>query len=143
MKYANPWKRLAAFLIDWFIISVTASLFYTFYFLLIGKGKPYLVNEDNSDSSIPGIIDLVLILFGWLYFILMEASSIQATLGKLVMKIKVTDTRGKQVSVAKSTIRTVVKYISSIFVLPLFIAYFSKKKQALHDMITDCLVIRK
>jgi uncharacterized RDD family membrane protein YckC len=74
----------------------------------------------------------------------MESSSAQATLGKLIIGIKVTNVHGDRISFGRATARYFAKVISA---LTLFIGYimagFTNKKQALHDIIADCLVIKK
>jgi len=74
----------------------------------------------------------------------MESSSRQATLGKMAVGIIVTDLEGNKISFGRATARHWAKVISG---LTLFIGYimtgFTAKKQALHDMIAECLVVVK
>jgi uncharacterized RDD family membrane protein YckC len=81
---------------------------------------------------------------GWLYEALMESSAKQATLGKMLLGLMVTDEAGNRISFARASGRHFAKYISSF---TLFIGYimagFTAKKQALHDMIAGTLVVRK
>ena len=74
----------------------------------------------------------------------MESSSLQATLGKMIFGMKVTDLNGNRISFARATGRHFAKYLSSMI---LFIGYimagFTERKQALHDMIAGTLVIRR
>jgi uncharacterized RDD family membrane protein YckC len=74
----------------------------------------------------------------------MESSYLQATLGKMAIGIVVTDLEGKRISFARATGRHFAKIISGFI---LFIGYimagFTQKKQALHDLIADCLVVKK
>jgi uncharacterized RDD family membrane protein YckC len=104
-------------------------------------------------TSMPGegtrlvsvIVGTVLGLLGsWIYEAAMESSSLQATLGKMVFGMKVTDVNGNRISFMRATGRHFAKYLSSLI---LFIGYimagFTARKQALHDMIADTLVIRR
>lgn len=79
-----------------------------------------------------------------LYFVLMEASPKQGTLGKMALGITVTDTKGQRISFLRALGRFFAKYVSA---LTLFIGYimagFTEKKQALHDMIAGTLVMKK
>jgi uncharacterized RDD family membrane protein YckC len=81
----------------------------------------------------------------WLYFAMMESSSWQATLGKRALSIEVTDLAGQRVSFGRASGRHFSKIITNL--IPLFIGYilagFTEKKQAIHDMIASCLVLRK
>ena len=77
----------------------------------------------------------------WLYEALMESSSRQATLGKMIFQMKVTDLSGNRISFARATGRYFAKWLSG---LTLFIGYiiagFTERKQALHDMVAGTLV---
>jgi uncharacterized RDD family membrane protein YckC len=78
------------------------------------------------------------------YFAIMESSSKQATLGKMVLGIVVTDNDGKRISLGRAIGRNLGKIVSSII---LFIGYlmvaFTEKKQGLHDIMANCLVVVK
>jgi uncharacterized RDD family membrane protein YckC len=79
-----------------------------------------------------------------LYFAIMESSSKQATLGKMVLGIVVTDTDGKRVSFGRAVGRNLGKIISTIILLiGHFMVAFTEKKQGLHDIIANCLVVVK
>jgi uncharacterized RDD family membrane protein YckC len=74
----------------------------------------------------------------------MESSSRQATLGKMALGIVVTDMDGKRISFGRAVGRNLGKIISQII---LFIGFlmvaFTQKKQGLHDIIANCLVVVK
>ncbi len=80
----------------------------------------------------------------WLYFAIMESSAWQATLGKKALGLYVTDYDGRKISFARATGRHFAKILSTLI---LFIGYmmagFTARKQALHDMIAGCLVLKK
>ncbi|HEX5422129.1 MAG TPA: RDD family protein, partial [Candidatus Acidoferrales bacterium] len=69
----------------------------------------------------------------------------QGTPGKLALGLFVTDMEGKRVTFARASGRFFAKIITGL--IPLFIGYimagFTAKKQALHDMIASCLVLRR
>jgi len=81
----------------------------------------------------------------WLYYAFSESSSWQATLGKKMLNLTVTDTDGQPISFARASGRYFSRFITSL--IPLAIGYilagFTEKKQAIHDMIASCLVLRK
>jgi uncharacterized RDD family membrane protein YckC len=77
-----------------------------------------------------------------LYFAGMESSAAQATLGKMVLGIKVTDTDGNQISFETALARNGAKNLSSILNIGYIMVAFTGRKQGLHDMLTNCLVIR-
>lgn len=80
----------------------------------------------------------------WLYHALMESSAKQATLGKMLLKLKVTDLNGQRISFWKATVRHFSKILSTLILLVGYLMVgWTKKKQALHDKIAGCLVVRQ
>lgn len=83
-------------------------------------------------------------IFGLLYFIAMESSKYQATVGKLLMRIKVVNTQGGRITLSESIIRNISKILSALF---LFIGFlmviFDDRKRALHDRIAGTFVIEE
>ncbi len=79
-----------------------------------------------------------------LYYALMESSGKQATVGKIICGIYVTNESGQPISFGKALLRNISKIVSSaIFMIGYMMAGFTKKKQALHDMLAECLVVRR
>jgi uncharacterized RDD family membrane protein YckC/ribosomal protein L40E len=123
IQYAGFWLRLVAFIIDGLVVMIPIAII----------NKIFL----HSGWFFGGVAS-------WLYYALMESSEKQATLGKLAIGIKVTDLYGNRISFAQATGRHFSKIISSIILLiGYFMAGFTEKKQALHDIIANCLVIKK
>ena len=121
---------------------------------LLGVGG--LINQIHPEEEIgdAGVLVLIGLFFlvvlvsifaTWLYHALMESSSWQATVGKKVLDLVVTDMEGKRVSFGRSTGRHFAKIITNM--IPLLIGYilagFTERKQAVHDMISGCLILRK
>ena len=80
----------------------------------------------------------------WLYFALMESSEMQATVGKMALGLYVTDLEGRRVSFGKATARFFGKILSTMTLgIGYIMAGFTVRKQALHDLIAGCLVLRK
>jgi uncharacterized RDD family membrane protein YckC len=89
-------------------------------------------------------VTIVFLLFGsWLYEAFMESSSYQATLGKMIFGMKVTDLNGNRISFERATGRHFAKWLSAMI---LFIGYimvgFTERKQGLHDLLAGTLVRR-
>lgn len=79
----------------------------------------------------------------WLYESWMESSSRQATLGKMIFNMKVTDLNGNRISFARASGRHFAKYLSGLILgIGYIMAGFTDRKQALHDMIAGTLVRR-
>jgi multisubunit Na+/H+ antiporter MnhC subunit len=72
----------------------------------------------------------------------MESALKQATLGKMAMRIKVTDWDGNRISFGKATCRHFGKFISGIILgIGYIMVAFTQKKQGLHDIMSGCLVV--
>ncbi len=161
VKYAGFWRRLAASLIDGTLICIVYFPFVLGSLLVIflsGGVAPNLVGPvthfflgllflggpPSSEWLTGRVVGGVIFGVGtWIYYSVMQSSSKQATLGKMACGIIVTDLNGKRLSFGHAVKRELAKFISA---LTLFVGYFmagfTKKKQALHDIITGCLVVK-
>lgn len=139
MHYAGFFRRLVAMIIDVFMITFLSLLLVFFLGMFIGGML-------QASAFIEGIGDYVVVinvLIFWLYFALQESSSRQATIGKRLMGIYVASESDTPLSFAQASIRHFSKYLSSIFLIGFFMAAFTQKKQALHDIIANALVLKK
>ena len=85
-----------------------------------------------------------LLMFSWCYYAGLESSPIQATFGKYAVGLYVTDNKGDRISFGRATARHFSKIISNIvLLLGYLLAGWTSKKQALHDLISDCLVLKR
>ena len=154
VEYAGFWLRFLAFLIDNAVMGIGFVLILIPLIFLTGLGgfiSEIHPDEDMNDVGIFMLIGLlflaatVSLLLTWLYHALMESSEWQATLGKRVLGLVVTDMAGRRVSFGRATGRHFAKIITNM--VPAFIGYimagFTERKQALHDMIAGCLVLRR
>ena len=102
--------------------------------------------EQGPDAGFFVMVGLVALIssFGvWLYEALMTSSKKQATLGKMVFRMKVTDRNGARLSFLHATGRFLAKILSGcIFGVGYILAGFTERKQALHDLIAGTLVVR-
>ena len=87
----------------------------------------------------------VAIVGGWLYYAYCESSSWQGTLGKKALGLFVTDMEGRRVTFGRASGRFFAKIVSGLipFAIGYIMAGFTAKKQALHDIIASCLVLRR
>jgi uncharacterized RDD family membrane protein YckC len=84
------------------------------------------------------------ILLPWLYYAICESSDQQATLGKRAVGIEVTSLEGETISFGRATGRFFGRIVSAIsFSVGYAMAGFTQKRQALHDMIAETLVVRR
>ncbi|MHC1682113.1 MAG: RDD family protein [Clostridiaceae bacterium] len=166
ITYAGFWKRFAAHLIDRFIIGI---VFYRILqlsfvpaltsivdnaFRSAGYADNYFgsreefnfVMENRWDDIVILSIQYLLAFFVviWLYYAIMESSKLKATLGKLALGIKVADANGNKISFLKASGRYLSKIVSGLILcIGYVMAGFTEKKQALHDIMADSLVINK
>jgi len=139
-EYAGFWRRFAGVIIDGVVFTVGGGA------VVFGVGIVYIAAKGTPEGieKIEPLFAFILYLIGWLYYASMESSSIQATLGKIAVGIIVTDLRGGRVSFARATGRHFAKFVSCLTLYIGFImAGFTGEKQALHDMIAKCLVVKK
>jgi uncharacterized RDD family membrane protein YckC len=138
--YAGFWRRVAAYLIDSFLLATVVG-FLALRPLMDRAGIP----ADNpwvlltGDSRQILAINLLFTMASWLYWALMESSPWQATLGKKALGLEVTDLEGRRISFARASGR----YFGKIIFIGFILVAFTEKKQALHDMIAGCLVVKK
>lgn len=124
--YGGFWIRLLAWIIDAMIVGLIFPLAF-----LAGSGTH--------------IVGFGLGFFGgWLYEALLTSSSMQATLGKMILGMKVTDLQGQRIDFGRATIRHFAKYLSTaILGIGYLMVAFTERKQGLHDMIAGTLVQKK
>jgi len=90
------------------------------------------------------ILPIVCVIGPTLYWALMHASKRQATFGKALLGMKVTDTDGERLTPLRSLARELAKIVSSIpMMIGFLLAAFTGRKQALHDMMASTVVVRE
>jgi uncharacterized RDD family membrane protein YckC len=133
--YAGFWKRVAAFLIDYFLLVIPSIII-----LVLAR----IIFTGGSYNDLGIIERLFVALVFWLYFSIMESSKLQGTIGKLVLKIKVTDLNGERIGFGKATGRHFGKILSGFVIgIGFAMAGFTNRKQCLHDMLAGSLVIKR
>ena len=156
VQYAGFWLRVVAYLIDSVVMGLAfMALFIPFAIMtgltaVLGNIHP---GEDPRDvgavlggTFFLGLFTVVCLGFlgGWIYHAKMESSSWQATLGKKALNLRVTDLYGAPVSFNRATGRHFAKLITGLIPLGVgfMLAGLTERRQALHDMIAGCLVLR-
>lgn len=156
VEYAGFWLRLVALLIDnvilgfGFVLIVIPLIFLTGFRRFFDEFNP---GEALSDAGIFMLIGFFFLaatgalVFTWLYHALMECSEWQATIGKKALGLVVTDMAGHRVSFGRATGRHFAKIVTNLASFGIGLGYlmaaFTEKKQALHDMLAGCLVLRR
>ncbi|MCH8853349.1 MAG: RDD family protein [Planctomycetes bacterium] len=139
LEYASFGARLLAMIIDMVILNTASSMIQApFLMLMLGNLNPTTMIVSFAAP---------ILLFGGLatfYTVWLESSAWQATLGKKILGLHVVDLDGQRITFWKSASRNFNKSISSLilgigYLMPLWTA----KRQALHDRMARCLVIKK
>ena len=133
--YAGFWLRFCAVFIDGLILGIPLAILQIMLEQNLARG---------SEEEFALLMAVVQVLTYWLYFALMESSAKQATLGKLAVGIKVITSDGARLSFARATGRHFAKFLSMLILYIGFVmAAFTRRKQALHDLIADTLVVKR
>ena len=118
VAYASISRRFVALLIDALILIIPCAI---------------------MGSMIPFIGGAIMWFF---YGPILESSAIRATIGKHMMGIQVADLNGGRLTLRAATIRNVMKLISGgMLFLGFIIAFFTKRKQSFHDIVSDTVVV--
>ena len=157
LRYAGFWLRFVAHIIDGLVMLLVFGVFVALTIGIVGVGTLHELAESmrfpqEQPPVFPvafiGIfwsIILFSVIVSWLYFALMESSEKQGTLGKMALSLPVTDMQGNRISFGRATGRYFAKFVTGMvpFAIGYIMAGFTQKKQALHDMIASCLVLRR
>jgi uncharacterized RDD family membrane protein YckC len=139
--YGGFWIRVVAAIIDAIIIRVVVS---PIHLIFGGLGFAGAMGGFHplGLAVLGGGITLIATLFGsWLYEAFMESSSYQATLGKMIFGMKVTDLSGNRISFERATGRHFAKWLSLfVFCIGYIMVGFTERKQGLHDLLAGTLV---
>lgn len=136
MTYTGFLLRGGAAIIDAVLINVAA--------FVIGLVFGLFLRSAEQAESLDLLFRLLGLVIAWLYWALMESSPLQATVGKLAVGARVTDLEGKRISFGRATGRFFGRILSAVILLiGYFMALFTPKKQALHDMLAGTLVVNK
>lgn len=153
LVHAGLWKRFAASFID-SIVTTIISYALMIPLMLIGVGVMGAGGSDNPFATGAGIASMlaiypILFLAPCVYFGWMQSSSLQASLGKLAVGIKVARTDGQRMSFWRGFLRSLAYLVFTmvtcglgVLISGLMVA-LTERKQALHDMLCDTLVVDK
>lgn len=122
--YAGFWIRVVAAIIDGFLLGIVGGI----------------INLALDSTALESTISA---LIGLAYYAGMESSSRQATIGKSLLGLTVTDVDGNRISFLRAVVRYFAKILSAAILLIGFIMVaFTARKQGLHDLIASTLVLK-
>ncbi|MBN2872531.1 MAG: RDD family protein [Halothiobacillaceae bacterium] len=135
--YGGFWKRLLAYLVDWFILMVIVVV-------VAMLGAVLLFAGGVPEAWAAPFGNLVGLIGGWLYYAFLESSAWQATPGKRLLGMKVVDRQGERIGFWRATGRHFAKILSALILLVGFLMVaFTRRKQGLHDILAGCLVVNR
>jgi uncharacterized RDD family membrane protein YckC len=153
--YAGFWLRLLAYIIDSIILGIFIVPILVGAGMMMGLATAVTTLPHGRDPFAEGfppvfaefisVFVLVTLVGTWLYHALLESSEWQATAGKKALGLAVTDLGGDKISFARASGRHFAKIVTGLipFGVGYILAGITEKKQALHDMLAGCLVMRK
>jgi uncharacterized RDD family membrane protein YckC len=132
-EFGGFWIRVGAYFIDMVVLlipTLLASFLYTSVVSL--EGGAALVAQN-----------MISLLFGWVYFAVCHSSVWQASLGKKAVGLKVVDEDGNRISFGRATGRYFSMLLSGLILgIGYLMIVWSKRNQALHDIIAGTLVVK-
>ncbi|NOT35295.1 MAG: zinc-ribbon domain-containing protein [Candidatus Eisenbacteria bacterium] len=146
-RYAGFWRRFFALWVDSLLLCVLQLP----VSLTIGQDLPFLFGSNglpDFDALTASIGALALtnactLLISWLYYALLESSATQATLGKLLLGVRVTDLEGRRIGFGRASLRWLARFVSNLtFGIGYVMAAFTSRRQTLHDLMTNTLVVK-
>lgn len=141
IEYASWGARLGGYLLDGIFFSFFLIPLYAVYFFLIEAAQ-----ETGEVSMI--VIGLIIILIGIIiaihFYFAVQVNRTGQTWGKKILNIKVLDSSSyKYPSQAQSWGRYLAYNISGLILfVGFFMPFWTKKKQALHDMMAGTIVVK-
>ena len=136
LPYGGPFRRFCAFLFDSLLIGAIGAA------IDLSLGLPGGISQEAlaAQTGMPSYLKLAVHLIYWPVF---ESSILQATPGKRLLGLRVTDLEGERISFVRALLRNVAKALS---LLPLGFGFLmigiTLHNQCLHDKIAKTLVLK-
>jgi uncharacterized RDD family membrane protein YckC len=144
LEYAGFWLRVWAGAIDVLLEAFAALLVTAIVDIAMKIFSPQFGLSPITARYFTGIVFIfVLTIGGWLYCACSESSAWRATVGKRIVGLQVVTSSGGQLSFGQASVRHFMKFLSLFTATVGFMmAGWTKRRQALHDLPQDCLVVR-
>ena len=112
-------RRLVAYAIDWYLSSVLLVAFNYFYSHLKGIETTYFSTVELYDKNDATIMIFIMLVIGLFYYAVIPYLNKGRTVGKMITKLEIVDSKDKKISLFQLILREVVgvilveNYISS------------------------------
>lgn len=137
VSYGGFWIRLLAYIIDAILLNIIGGILGSFFGIAMWDVDLEHYDQDFNVLYLGGFI------VSWLYFALMESSERGATVGKMVLGLRVVTGDYQRLTFLNATGRYFAKILSALILCIGFIMIaFTDKKRGLHDIIANTLVIK-
>ena len=150
-RYGGFWLRYVALLVDSTLLSIVIYLIVIVVFgIMLGiYGISWIDPKQPQNEMVgkflvfEGLLVLLSLILSAIYEIWMVAKY-GATVGKMLLKLRVTMADGGNLSYGRSAARHFAKYVSGLILyIGYIMAAFDEEKRSLHDRMCDTLVVKK
>lgn len=151
-NYASLLDRIIAELIDGILLGIVSLILLILFTIIAGPfiAGSLLMGDSSTFSGLTTLFSLVILAVNLGYRIVTEGILFSATIGKKIMRLKVVDEAGNNLTLQKAAIRNVIKIFSYAipflnFIIVLANLYFiatGPRKQAIHDMLAQTFVVK-
>jgi len=142
--YAGFWLRAVPYILDSLLIALVALL--VIFVPLVERGAIPMDVSWNWFATLnrqTTAIRLLIFMMSWLYFASFESSPWQATPGKRLFRLVVTDLQGHRINFTRASGRYLGKLVFGVILTVGFVfAAFTPKKLAAHDLLASTVVLR-
>ncbi|RSL34756.1 RDD family protein [Salibacterium salarium] len=129
--YSGFWIRLLAFLLDSVILTVPFQLF------------SYIIYGTTSLLENQWLY-VLFALIGTLYMVVFPVTGLQATPGKVILKMKIVNKKGDKISILAATGRYIFQFLSFFMLgIGFIMIVFRKNSTGLHDLLARTYVINR
>ena len=149
-NYGGFGSRVVAYIIDSIVTTAVVYGVLIAAVIVLGVVGDFDMDEffmDMGNGAMP--VGVLLGFYGlsigipWIYFAMMESSGMQATLGKKLVNLKVTNLSGERITFGRASGRYFGKILSSMTMgIGFLMVAFTAKKQGLHDIVASTLVLK-
>ncbi|BAQ11756.1 red domain-containing protein [Bacillus sp. OxB-1] len=137
LKYAGFWTRFWAYVIDLLVVSAISGILLKPAFHLSGmaiSNPPFFLFSPYKLTTLAVFL---------LYFALMT-KLFRQTIGKMILGIRVDTKDGRPLDWGTVLFREVIgRFISKMILIPYLLAALMPKKEALHDLFADTVVVHE
>lgn len=138
VQYVGVGRRFVAVLVD----SILLGIVFGVIGALFGQFQASGGSVSVSLTGVPAVLTFVIF---FLYFIVLEAA-LGATLGKLLLGIRVVNVDGSRISWGASILRNILRIIDALpfaYILGAILIWTSPRKQRLGDRAARTVVVRR